>query len=200
MSAPHATQIVEGYLARLNAELAELPAGRRQELMEDFREHISEARAALQEENDAALLNIIDHVGEPSEIAREAREKDELRSEAAKPQGMKGTAGPGWGWVEVAAIILTILVWPAGVILVWLSRVWRRQEKLIGTLIGAVTFVISFPLFGPVIGPIIGGVVGSIGSAAPVVMSALGIFNIIGAAYLAVRLSRRESALSRSPV
>lgn len=197
MTAPHATQIVEGYLARLNAELAELPTGRRQELVQDVSDHISEARAALQEENDAALLNIIDHVGEPSEIARDAREKEDVKSEA-KPQVTKSADGLGWGWVEVAAIILTILVWPAGVILVWLSRVWRRQEKLIGTLIGAVTFVISFPLFGPVIGPIVGGVVGSIGSAAPVVMSALGIFNIIGAAYLAVRLSRRESALSRS--
>jgi uncharacterized membrane protein len=203
MTAPHATQIVEGYLARLNAELAELSAGRRHELVEDVREHITEARATLQDETDAALLNILDHIGEPSEIAKDAREREEGRSvegrvEERKSQEATAAVSQGWGWVEVAAIVLTILVWPAGVILVWLSRVWSRQEKLVGTLIGAVAFVISFPLFGPLIGPIMGRIVGSVGGAGPLLISALGIFNVIGAAYLAVRLSRRESALSRS--
>jgi len=203
MTAPHATQIVEGYLARLRAELAELPVSRRDELVEDVRDHISEARATLQEETDAAILNILDQIGEPSEIARDTRERDEGRSAegkaAARSRREAGTGvSSGWGWVEMAAIVLTILVWPAGVILVWLSRIWSRQEKLIGTLIGAVAFVISFPLFAPLIGPAVGRLVGNIGGPAPLLISVLGIFNVIGAAYLAVRLNRWESAFSRS--
>ncbi len=188
MTAPHATQIIEGYLARLSAELMSLPSDRRHELVEDIRNHISESRAALEQETDADLLNILDRLGEPSELARDALDREEG----------KRSVSPRWGWIEVAAIVLTILVWPAGVILVWLSRVWSAREKLMGTLIGAVAFVVGFPLFAPLVGPIMSRLVQSLGVAAPILVPALGLFNVIGAAYLGFRLIRSKSELSRS--
>ncbi len=190
MSGPHATQIIEGYVARLEAELAGLPADRRRELVQDVRDHIGESRAALEQETDADLHNIVDRLGEPAELAREAREREEV----------KRANGQHWGWIEVAGIVLTILAWPAGAILVWLSRVWSRQEKLIGTLIGAVAFVIGFPLFAPLVGPTLGRLVQTLGGPTPLLIPTLGFFNVIGAIYLAFRLSRRETALSRVTV
>jgi uncharacterized membrane protein len=187
MNAQHATQIIEGYLARLEAELAGLPADRRRELVRDVRDHIDDSRATLEQETDADLHNIVDRLGEPSELAQEAREREEV----------KGSNGQHWGWVEVASIVLTILVWPAGAILVWLSRVWSHREKLIGTLIGAVAFIISFPLFAPLVGPTLGRMVQTLGGPTPLLIPTLGFFNVIGAIYLAVRLTRREAALSR---
>ena len=69
MNAPHATHIVEGYLARLELALTRDDPARRAELLEDVRAHIAEARAALTEETDAALLAILDRLGDPSAVA-----------------------------------------------------------------------------------------------------------------------------------
>jgi hypothetical protein len=35
----------------------------------------------------------------------------------------------------VLAVVLTPIVWPLGVVLLWLSPAWTRREKLIGTLV-----------------------------------------------------------------
>jgi len=184
MSAPHATQIIEGYMARLDAELKDLSPDRRRELVEDVRNHISDARADVPEESDAELLTIIDRLGEPAEVAREARDRETERPSVATLR---------WAWVELAAILLTIVVWPAGVVLVWLSRVWSTREKLIGTLIGGVAFLVGFPLFGPLMGPILTKLVQLFGQPFPLLVSALGAFNIVAAIYLAVRLNRKDS-------
>jgi hypothetical protein len=36
---------------------------------------------------------------------------------------------------SVLAVILTPLVWPIGVLLLWVSPAWTRRDKLIGTLV-----------------------------------------------------------------
>ncbi len=73
MTAPHANQIIDGYLARLDADLVGVPKARRRELLDDVRAHASDARAALTDETDADLLNILDRLGDPAELAAEHR-------------------------------------------------------------------------------------------------------------------------------
>jgi hypothetical protein len=124
VSAPHADQIVSGYLARLEQALAGLPPARRAELVDDVRSHIAEARRGLGEETDADLLNILDKLGDPADIAADAR--DRLGAQPAPP------AMP-LGILEIAAIVALVLVWPAGIALVWLSSAWSRRDKLIAT-------------------------------------------------------------------
>lgn len=46
-----------------------------------------------------------------------------------------GRVYPRAGWLEVLAVVGLILIWPVGVVLLWLSRVWSRREKLIGMLL-----------------------------------------------------------------
>ncbi len=186
MTAPHAIHIVEGYVARLEVALSGLTATRRAELVADVRSHIAESRAALTEETDALLLTIIDRLGDPTEIAHDALERESDR-----------VAGSSWGWIEIGGLLLTIVLWPAGVILVWLSRVWTKQEKAIGTAIGALPFAVGFPLFAPLVGPSLGPLLQGLGApGAPMVMGSLGLLPVIGAAYLATRLWRRESYLT----
>lgn len=186
MTAPHATHIVEGYVARLEVALSGLTASRRAELIADVRSHIAESRAAMAEETDALLLAIVDRLGEPAEIARDALERESDR----------GT-GTRWGWIEVGGLLLSIVLWPAGVILVWLSRVWTTREKAIGTAFGALPFVIGFPLFAPLVEPTLGPLLQGLGApGAPMVMGSLGLLPVAGAAYLATRLWRRESYLT----
>jgi uncharacterized membrane protein len=187
MTATHATQIVEGYIARLEAELGMAPGDRRTELLADVRGHITEARAGLEQETDADLLNILDRLGEPAELAREAMEGP------SAPMVATHSAYPGmaWGWIEVAAILLVILAWPAGIILVWLSRFWGIGDKAIATALGAVPFSLGFPLFAPLIGPVLGPLLERMGPPAPLLVGSLGLLNIAAAIYLAVRLWRR---------
>ena len=51
MTAPHADQLIDGYLARIDAAAADLPKGAREELVDDVRAHIAEAPTRETEES-----------------------------------------------------------------------------------------------------------------------------------------------------
>jgi len=190
MSAPHATQIVEGYLARLEVALAALPPVRRADLVSDLRAHIADARAGLTEETDAALLDTIERLGDPMVIATEAIDQPDQAS-----QRVNTTTVARWGWIELAGVLLTILMWPLGAILVLLSPVWSRREKVIGTALGAITFLTG-SLFAPLMGMVVAPVLSALGPPlAPMLLGSVGLLPIVAAAYLATRLYRRESYL-----
>ncbi|HYM51765.1 MAG TPA: hypothetical protein VET65_14500 [Candidatus Limnocylindrales bacterium] len=125
MSAPHADQLIEGYLARLRAAAEDLPAAARTELLDDMRAHIAEARAQASQETDATVLNILDRLGEPAVVVAEARERLGLRAPEAYHPGL----------LEIAALVLVPFLWPIGVILLWASPAWKVRDKLIGTLV-----------------------------------------------------------------
>lgn len=124
MTAPHADQLIDGYLARIAAAAADFPAGARNELLDDMRSHIAEARTREPEETDASILNILDRLGEPSTVVADGRERLGLRTQpVARP-----------GLIEVGALALLILFWPIGVVLLWLSSLWNTRDKIIGSV------------------------------------------------------------------
>jgi uncharacterized membrane protein len=125
MSAPHADQLVSDYLGRLDSALAGLPKARREEILDEITNHIAEERSRLRDESDSDLRDLLDRVGDPAEVADAARDETDERP-APQPRRI----GP----VEVLALVLTPLIWPAGVILLWLSPAWNLRDKLIGTL------------------------------------------------------------------
>ena len=132
MGAPHADQLVQGYLARLRSAAADLPPAAREELIADVRSHIAEARARETDETDAAILNILDRLGEPEMVVAEAgdhypRPNRISRSVSSGPHHPRLS--------ELAVPGLLILLWPIGVILLWYSTAWDARDKLIGTLL-----------------------------------------------------------------
>jgi uncharacterized membrane protein len=189
MSAPHATAIIEGYLARLDLGLLGSDPLRRRELVEDVRAHIAEARAGLADETDADVFAICDRLGEPADLVREVGSATAVAQPASAPYV--------WSWLEIAAIALTVMAWPVGAILTLLSRVWTRREKVIATAIGAVTFAMGFPLSAPFIGPALGTLVPSFGGAAPIFVGTLGALPLVAAAYLAYRLTRATAPMAQ---
>jgi hypothetical protein len=125
MTANHADQLIEGYLARLSAAASDLPKSARQELIDDMRGHIAEARARDPEETDATILNILDRLGESGVVVAEVRERLGVRAAAPYRPGV----------LEIVAVILVPFLWPIGVILLWMSPAWNVRDKLIGTFL-----------------------------------------------------------------
>jgi hypothetical protein len=56
-----------------------------------------------------------------------------VRHNARVGQNIAGTRRIGA--VEILALVLTPLVWPVGVIMLWLSPAWNVRDKLIGALV-----------------------------------------------------------------
>jgi uncharacterized membrane protein len=119
-------RLIDRYLARLDRELADVPREARRELVEDVRGHIEEAWVASPERDQVALERILERLGTPEALAREERERLGLGA----PSVAQGLGFMGW-----AAIVLTALLVPVGLILAWLSSHWRTRDKAIATAI-----------------------------------------------------------------
>jgi uncharacterized membrane protein len=125
-----ADRLVDDYLRRLRSELAGLPRARRRELEAEISEHIAEARTDLPAESEAEVRTMLDRLGDPADIAAEARERWGFRRRTA-------------GWQEVGAlvllliggVVLPVVGWFVGVVLLWLSDAWNARDKVIGTLV-----------------------------------------------------------------
>lgn len=130
MTAPHADQLIDGYLARLRVAAADLPSSVRDELIEDMRAHIAEARAREPQETDATVLNMLDRLGEPDVVVAEAWQ----RPSAFSSQPATAAASYSPGFLEIAAVVLLPFIWPIAVILLWLSPAWRVRDKIVGTI------------------------------------------------------------------
>jgi hypothetical protein len=132
MTAPHADQLIDGYLARLRVAATDLPSSVRDELIEDMRAHIAEARTREPQETDATILNILDRLGEPDAVVAEAgRRPDAFGS--GQPSGRAEPYRPGI--LEIVTVVLLPFVWPVAVILLWISPAWKTRDKVIGTVL-----------------------------------------------------------------
>jgi hypothetical protein len=190
-----ADALVLRYLQDLESQLGDLPGNRRQELLDEVREHIAAARAVLHPETEAGLRSMLERLGDPADIAAEARDRFGVQARPARP------ATP---WLEVAAIVLLVipfLGWVLGAVLVWLSRLWTTRDKLVGTL-GGLSWVLGG--LGTVMAGA-GGPVGQpgveVGTTGPnplelILVVAPFVLPVAAAIYLGLRLRRRGGALA----
>ena len=66
--------LVDNYLRAVREALTGVPAYRRDELLDDLREHIAAGRAEFgPDETEAEVRSLLDHLGDPAEVAAEAR-------------------------------------------------------------------------------------------------------------------------------
>jgi hypothetical protein len=128
-------KLVERYLRHLEVELDDLPRDRRREIVDEIAGHIAEARAGLEHETEADVRNILEGLGDPADIAEDARERFEV-----EPPGRARPYKPGW--IEIGALVMLlvgglivpIVGWFIGALLLWVSNAWNLRDKVIGTL------------------------------------------------------------------
>jgi uncharacterized membrane protein len=161
--------LVRDYLGRLEAAAASLPVHRRAELAGEVRDHIETALAEAGRSDEVTVRNILERLGSPEEIvAGEVGQAGTPDDAARAPAAAVAGTGSRWGALEVTALVLVGLAWPAlflpfglflwlgfgivGLVLVWASGVWSTRQKLITTgiavalyaLLVALTFPFSF--------------------------------------------------------
>lgn len=119
-------RVLRRYLEEIESELERLPRSVCREIIAEIRSHLVEEWRRCSKPSEENMLNIINSFGEPGEIAAgylEERSAGHVRSTAA-------SYPPTW-----LVIVLTVFLWPAGIILAWLSPAWKSRDKLIATLI-----------------------------------------------------------------
>jgi hypothetical protein len=132
------------YLARLERSMADLPAVRRDEILVEIDGHISELLAENPRATDAEIRNVLERVGDPEDIAAEARDRLEISP-------VTRFRRPKTSWTDIAAVTLLVLgsvmiflfsrpegmlvAWVAAVPLLWISEVWRTRDKTRVTLV-----------------------------------------------------------------
>jgi hypothetical protein len=178
--------LVDRYLTDLDAELHDLPAIRRREILDEVGEHIAAARATLDAETEAAVRTVLERLGDPADIAAEARDRFGVPAQPAEQPTP---------WLEIVALVTLVVPFLSviGVVLVWLSRRWTTRDKLIGTL-GGVGWLVA-PL--GTIGVSAGG--GGLGPAEVIVFVVPFVLPIAAAIYLAIRLRAHAQAVTRTP-
>lgn len=106
-------RLVEDYLGAVSYACADLDPQRRDELIEELREHIVAARGALHEQTEAAIRTILDRLGEPAAIAAEACLGEPGRPKTAVPEPREtrrwapGTLGM---WLGFFLLVIVVLV------------------------------------------------------------------------------------------
>ena len=127
---PTTDRLVDDYLKQLELELADLPRLRRREIVEEISEHIAEARAASPSQGEAEVRTLLDRLGDPAEIAGEARERF-----GVQPRRSRALEISTLLLLLVGGVVLPVIGWLVGVVLLWVSDAWDRRDKLIGTLV-----------------------------------------------------------------
>jgi uncharacterized membrane protein len=177
--------LVDRYLTDLDAELHDLPAIRRREILDEVGEHIAAARATLDAETEAAIRTVLERLGDPADIAAEARDRFGV---PARPPNQ---AAP---WLEAVALVALVVPFLSliGVVLVWLSRRWSTRDKLIGTL-GGIGWLVA-PL--GTIGISAGGT--GLGPVEVIVFVVPFVLPIAATIYLAIRLRAHARAHAKA--
>lgn len=187
-------QLVAEYLSKLAAAAAVLPAGRREELVEEISAHIAEALAVLPApglpggtRGQGSVAQVLEQLGRPDDIVRAAAEDDE--------PGPGPTRRPGRGRLQAGAVVLLLLIggfliglgWLAGAALLWASPRWDTRDKLLGTLIwpGGLAAVLAVPRFGT--------------GQPPVLVLGLLLIGVAGPVLVAIRLLRRARPVPARP-
>ncbi|MFE5732226.1 hypothetical protein ACFQ7A_15130 [Streptomyces sp. NPDC056528] len=182
--------LVTDYLATVEREASFLPAGRREELLADLREHLD---VAVGDERDPeAVRAALDRLGSPAAIVAAARaEEPEAPAAPGDGGGSKDRTAPTAVLLGVSGVatlfspLVGLLVLLVGLGLLWTSDAWTQGTKTLATALTAFTPLLI------VVGGTLGG--GRVGPTEILLVLALGVVLPLVAAVRLFRAARRAA-------
>jgi hypothetical protein len=120
-------QLISDYLERLDEELADLPRAARRDVVDDVAAHIAESRDGR--ESEAEVRDILERLGDPAQIAAEARERFDVPPRRRSRLDVAAVL-----FLSIGSLVLPILGWFVGLVLLWMSDAWNTRDKILGTL------------------------------------------------------------------
>ncbi|GAA2430775.1 hypothetical protein GCM10010191_50520 [Actinomadura vinacea] len=129
-------QLIADYLDRLDAAARDLPEARRADLLAEIREHITVALAESADRTEVGVPNVLDRLGDPVEIVREAAGDAgavaPVRTHRRGILGAFGVAGVVTALLlVVAGVFVPVIGTIVGAALVWLLAPWPARHKLL---------------------------------------------------------------------
>ncbi|WP_432088373.1 HAAS signaling domain-containing protein [Streptomyces sp. bgisy095] len=136
--------LVTDYLETVEREASFLPAGRREELLADLREHLD---VAVGDERDPETVRAaLDRLGSPAAIVAAARAEEPEVPAAPRPEGTSKSRTThtavvlgATGVAGYAHPLLGLAVLIAGLVMLWTSDAWERGTKVLATVLVALT-------------------------------------------------------------
>lgn len=131
MSQQTADAIQANYLKDIARELADLPRAQRDDLLDQIRQHLLEARRLSDPTSDLVVLNAIERLGDANDLAADARER------LGAIRGPRRIGAREWitlGMLSIGGILLPLIGWLVGISLLWSSTKWSVRERIIGSL------------------------------------------------------------------
>lgn len=152
-------ELVRRYLRRLRDELRDLPPDRRREVLDQIGEHIAVRRSEPDVRSAAEVRAMLDRLGDPAALGADARERFGIPPSRRGPLEtlvlLMSCLGPLLVFVPSIFIPFgTVRPWQAVPVVIagvlWLSRVWRLRDKVIGTalLLGCVGLFLILKVLG----------------------------------------------------
>lgn len=118
--------LIDDYLTAVRAATRSLPASRQASIVDDLESHIEQALAP--DAGEAEVRTVLERLGSPELIAAEAGAK-EVAGGPARAKEVVGLI-----LISVGSLI-PVIGWVVGIVLVWMSPVWSKTQKLMATLI-----------------------------------------------------------------
>ncbi|MEW1904207.1 MULTISPECIES: HAAS signaling domain-containing protein [unclassified Streptomyces] len=136
--------LVTDYLETVEREASFLPAGRREELLADLREHLD---VAVGDERDPETVRAaLDRLGSPAAIVAAARAEEPEAPAAPRPEGAPKSRTThtavvlgATGVAGYAHPLLGLAVLIAGLVMLWTSDAWERGTKALATVLVSLT-------------------------------------------------------------
>lgn len=116
--------LIEEYLSEIANKLPGNIGTSERDFLREIRTHLEEEIAKLEDPSAAGVLNVLERFGAPEVIAGDFSGGDDLEGHRQQSQP------PVW-----LVVGLTVLVWPVGIVLAWVSTAWRTRDKVIATAI-----------------------------------------------------------------
>lgn len=130
---PRAKELLDKYLDEIEEELADVSRSQRREFVTEIRSHLLAQWEDIAEKNGAAMLNILDQFGDPREIAADFLGRTEPLRPSPPPASFPVPA--------ILIVLLTVFLWPVGIVLAWLSPFWATKHKAVATVLPLLALV-----------------------------------------------------------